>query len=275
MKKKAIVIVLIIGLSATALAMFLNNRHNDSGALLLSGNVEVTETNLGFKTGGRIASLLVDEGGRVAKGDLIATLDNRELKALVEQNRASVAIAEAEEFKASKDFERFESLRKEDAVSVQQMDAALRARDGARSQIRLARAALAASEQRLDDTELRAPISGVVLARNSEVGELAAAGAVVCTIGDIEHPWIKVYVKEDKLGLVKLGQKAEIRTDTYPKKVYEGTVTYISSEAEFTPKTVQTKEERVKLVFGVKVSVRNENEELKPGMPADVKILLK
>ncbi|HLE40293.1 MAG TPA: efflux RND transporter periplasmic adaptor subunit, partial [Nitrospirota bacterium] len=84
-----------------------------------------------------------------------------------------------------------------------------------------------------------------------------------------------VYVKEGKLGLVKLGQKAEIRTDSYPGKIYEGTVTYISSEAEFTPKNVQTQEERVKLVYGVKVSVKNVNDELKPSMPADVKILLK
>jgi HlyD family secretion protein len=107
------------------------------------------------------------------------------------------------------------------------------------------------------------------------VGETLAAGAPVFTIGDLENPWIKVYVKEDKLGLVKLGQKAEVRTDSYPKKVYEGTVSYISSEAEFTPKNVQTQEERVKLVFGVKVKVKNENNELKPGMPADVKILVK
>jgi len=82
-------------------------------------------------------------------------------------------------------------------------------------------------------------------------------------------------VNETRLGLVKLGQKAQIFTDTYPGKAYEGTVTYIASEAEFTPKNVQTKEERVKLVFGVKVSVTNVNNELKPGMPADVKINMK
>ena len=75
--------------------------------------------------------------------------------------------------------------------------------------------------------------------------------------------------------MVKLGQKARITTDSYPGKAYDGTITYISSEAEFTPKNVQTQEERVKLVFGVKISVKNENDELKPSMPADVKISLK
>ncbi len=82
-------------------------------------------------------------------------------------------------------------------------------------------------------------------------------------------------MKEDKLGLVKLGQKAQVTTDTYPGKIYDGWVSYISSEAEFTPKNVQTQEERVKLVFGVKVRVENVNNELKPSMPADVRILLK
>jgi HlyD family secretion protein len=91
----------------------------------------------------------------------------------------------------------------------------------------------------------------------------------------VANPWVKVYVKEDKLGLVKLGQEAKISVDTYKGKVYEGKVSYISSEAEFTPKTVQTQEERVKLVFGVKVQVKNVNDELKPGMPADVRIMLK
>jgi HlyD family secretion protein len=131
------------------------------------------------------------------------------------------------------------------------------------------------SLERLNDSIIYARASGVVLQKNVEPGETVASGLPIFTIGDLSNPWIKVYVKEDKLGLIKLGQKAEITTDSYPGKKYEGTVTYISSEAEFTPKNVQTQEERVKLVFGVKVSVQNMNDELKPGMPADVKIVLK
>ena len=124
-------------------------------------------------------------------------------------------------------------------------------------------------------TALYAPINGVVLKKNIELGETVAQGTPIYTIGDLANPWIKVYVKEDKLGLVKLGQKAEVRVDTYPDKAYEGWVSFISSEAEFTPKNVQTQEERVKLVFGVKVRVRNVNNELKPSMPADVRIAVK
>jgi HlyD family secretion protein len=120
-----------------------------------------------------------------------------------------------------------------------------------------------------------APVSGVVLRKNVELGETVSPGIPVYTIGDLENPWIKVYVKEDKLGFVKLGQKAKITVDSYPGKVYEGKISYISSEAEFTPKNVQTQEERVKLVFGIKVSVKNINDELKPGMPADARIVFK
>jgi HlyD family secretion protein len=160
------------------------------------------------------------------------------------------------------------------AISTQQMDAARTAYDVAFSQVQQSSAALRTSEVKLKDTVLYAPVSGVVLRKNIEAGETIAAGTPVFTIGDLENPWVKVYVKEDKLGLVKLGQQAQVKTDSYPGKVYEGTITYISSEAEFTPKNVQTQEERVKLVFGLKVSVKNLNDELKPSMPADVRILL-
>lgn len=219
----------------------------------------------------------------------------------VGQARAEVSSAEAELSKAEKDLERSDSLHKNGAISDQQLDEARKNRDtafarhrkaleklslvkegpraedikAAESAAAQAAAALKIAEERLKDTVIYAPLSGVILRKNREAGEVAAAGVPVYTIGDLGHPWIKVYVREERLGLVKLGQRAEITTDSYPGKKYEGTVTYISSDAEFTPKNVQTQEERVKMVFGVKVSVKNSNEELKPGMPADVRIFLK
>jgi HlyD family secretion protein len=275
MKKKLVVVgvILFIGIAVAAILRFGNTRDQD--ALALSGTVEVTEINIGFKSAGRIASLSVEEGQKVKKGDRLATLESAELESMVAQSRATISLAEAELEKAKKDHDRYLTLVQSGAISVQQMDAAKRAYDAATSQHRQAKAALAVSEERLRDTVIYAPLSGIVLRKNVEAGETVSAGAAVYSIGDLDSPWIKVYVKEDKLGLIKYGQKAEVRTDTFPKKGYAGTVTFISSEAEFTPKIVQTQEERVKLVFGVKVSVKNENEELKPGLPADVKILLK
>ena len=101
---------------------------------------------------------------------------------------------------------------------------------------------------------------------------MLAAGTTVVTIGDIGHPWLRAYVNETDLGRVKIGTNAKITTDSYRGKVYRGKVTFINSEAEFTPKNVQTQEERVKLVFAVKIRVDNPNQELKPGMPADAYI---
>jgi HlyD family secretion protein len=96
----------------------------------------------------------------------------------------------------------------------------------------------------------------------------------VVTIADLDHLWVRAYVSETDLGRVRWGQAATVRTDTYPGKSYKGTVAFISSDAEFTPKTVQTNKERVALVYRIKVDVENPNHELKPGMPADITLQL-
>jgi HlyD family secretion protein len=107
-----------------------------------------------------------------------------------------------------------------------------------------------------------------------EPGEIVAAGTPIVTVADLTDIWVKIYVPEPQLGRVKLRGTADVSTDSYRGKVYPGTVSFINSEAEFTPKNIQTKEERVKLVFAVKVRVANPNQELKPGMPADVRLNL-
>jgi len=272
MKKRiAIAAAVVVIIGALALFLYHRNSRND-GVLVLSGTVEVTEVNVGFKTAGRIADLRFKEGERVQSGDRLALLDNAELRSIVEQNRAAVRNAEAEFEKARKDLDRYRSLSQDGAVSTQQLDSAQKAYDVSRSQFDQARAALRTADVKLSDMTLDAPVSGIVLSRNVETGETVAPGVAVYSLGDLANPWVKVYVNETKLGLIKLGQKADVSVDTFPGKSYDGRVTYIASEAEFTPKNVQTQEERVKLVFGVKVSVTNQNDELKPGMPADVKI---
>ena len=275
MKKRLLIAGGAIVIIALVFLAFRLGNKRDEGALVLSGNVEVTEVNIGFKIPGRVVALLTDEGLKVKKGDRIAVLDSAELQSIVAQNRASVGYGRAELEKAKKDYDRAQILFENGAISAQQIDAAKKSYEVSVSQLQQAEAALAAALDRLKDTVIYAPVSGVVLSKNVERGETVSAGTPLYTIGDLENPWVKVYVKEDKLGLVKLGQKAEATTDSYPGKAYEGIVTYISSEAEFTPKNVQTQEERVKLVFGVKVSVKNISDELKPSMPADVRILLK
>lgn len=275
MKRRLILagIVLIAGISLMVFLYFGNTR--DQGTLTLSGNVEVTEVNMGFKIPGRVQNLYTDEGRTVTKGGKIAILDSAELESMINQSKASVKNAEAQYEKARTDLERSTMLYRDGVIASQQMDAAKTSFDMAVSQLQLSRASLRTAEVKLKDSVMYAPLNGVVLRKNIEEGETVGAGTMVITIGDLEHPWVKVYVKEDELGAVKLGQKADVVVDSFPNKRYEGIVTYISSEAEFTPKNVQTREERVKLVFGVKVNVKNQNNELKPGMPADVRILIK
>jgi HlyD family secretion protein len=129
-------------------------------------------------------------------------------------------------------------------------------------------------QKRIADTEVVSPISGRVSIKNMERGEIAAPGATVVTVVDLKRPWVRVFVPENKLSRVRLGMKAEILSDAFPDKVYEGVIRHIATEAEFTPKNVQTQEERVKLVYAVKVYVDNPNQELKPGQPVDARIRL-
>ncbi|MCK6467933.1 MAG: efflux RND transporter periplasmic adaptor subunit [Candidatus Brocadia sinica] len=144
----------------------------------------------------------------------------------------------------------------------------------ARARVKQARAALKLAQIRLGYAKLVSPLSGIVLSKNIEPGEYVAPGTPIVTIGDLERPWLRAYIDETDLGRVKVGQRVKVTTDTYPDKVYEGYISFIAPEAEFTPKNVQTQKERVKLVYRVKVEMANPDMELKPGMPADADILV-
>jgi HlyD family secretion protein len=174
--------------------------------------------------------------------------------------RADVARAQAAVRTAEAN--RLELLRKEQELEARKAEIE---RSKAQEQI---------SESQIDDTSVYAPIDGVVLMKSAEVGEVVAAGTTVLTLADLDHPWLRAYINETDLGRVKLGQKVKLTTDSYPGKIYEGRVTFISSEAEFTPKQIQTKEERVKLVYRIKIDVDNQSHELKNNMPVDAEIVL-
>jgi membrane fusion protein YbhG len=141
-----------------------------------------------------------------------------------------------------------------------------------RANLQLARESLDMSRVKLSYTVLSAPTSGVILVRQVELGEVMAPGTPVVTIADLDHLWLRGYVNESDLGKVRWGQSATVHTDTFPDKTYRGRISFISSEAEFTPKSVETHKERVTLVYRVKIDMENPNHELKPGMPADAVI---
>ena len=145
--------------------------------------------------------------------------------------------------------------------------------DAARANVAQADAALGRAEAVLANARIHAPFPGVVSVRNREPGEAVAPGTPVLALRSPDERWVRIYVREDRVGQVRLGQPAEIRTDSWPDRTFDGVVEFISGEAEFTPRAVQTTEERTKLVYAVKVRVQSDPDgALKPGLPADVTI---
>jgi HlyD family secretion protein len=312
----AVVVVLVL-----CSACGRGGRRDADSAVVVSGNIEVTDAQLAFKIPGRLVERAADEGGRVEKGKLVARLDDAELVQELAARRADQAVteaalagleagsrpqeiasaeaalrsAEAERERARLEFKRQEELRATDAVSDREFEAAqaqvrvAEARVGeaserlalvregprretiaqARARVEQAKAGVALAETRLANARIDAPFSGVVLEKHAEPGEFLAAGAPVLTIADLSHVWLRAYVNQTDLGRIKLGQTVEVRTDTFPDKTYTGRLAFISDEAEFTPKTVQTSKERVTLVFRIKIALENASGELKPGMAAD------
>lgn len=162
-----------------------------------------------------------------------------------------------------------EALLEQARSNLVRIDVARRETEAARALVAAARAALDQTAIQLADTRLAAPRAGVITSRSIEPGEVVTPGREVLTLSDLATVDLKIFVDETEIGKVKPGQKADVRVDTFPDRTFAGTVTFISPEGEFTPKIIQTRKERVKLVYLVKVSLPNPDTALKPGMPAD------
>jgi HlyD family secretion protein len=391
MRKRIIVVILVVLAAIGAYLLFSKRAGKNSiNQIIVSGNIELTEVNIAFKTAGRLIERSVDEGASVKKGQLIARLDrdqliaqhDREAAALASVNaqlaqaetalawqrantaadleqrkadlssyqarlqemkngsrpqeilesKAAVDSAQSEFERAKRDWDRAQTLYKNDDIStaqydqyrnrwenadamlkqarerqslvsagprIEQIDAASAQVDRARASLRMAesnaleikrreqelplrraeiaRAAanLALIDSQLADTMAYSPVDGVVLVKAADVGEVLAAGTTVVTIGDIDHPWLRAYINQPDLGRVDLGMKVDVTTDSYPNKIYQGRISFIASEAEFTPKQIQTQEERVKLVYRIKIDLENPRHELKSNMPADAVLHLR
>ncbi len=382
----AVVVAIVVGVVVFTCA----RRAEQSAAVRVSGNIEVTDVPLSFKSAGRLQQRLAGEGDRVRRGQVVARLDPVDQQSLVARAEAELAYATAvldelqagsrpedirqaeaqlarlqqrlkaletgsrrQQIEASRaealraraaleaasaqldqarsDEARFASLvdqggvsrrdyelhqtQLETALSAEaeararlesaeaQMDlvaegprteeigearaavneavAALdRVRNGPRAEtIAAARARVAAAgealnlaRQQLADLELAAPMDAVVLYESAEPGAFLAPGAPVMVVGDLDRPWLRGYVNGVDLGRIRLGQTVRVTVDAFPERPVEGTLSYIAGEAEFTPKTVQTEEERVRLMYRIKVDLPNPDGLLKPGMPADAVI---
>jgi membrane fusion protein YbhG len=389
MKKPIVILLVLVAVAGAAVLAFRGAGKRPEDRLIVSGNIELTEVNIAFKTAGRLVERSVDEGDNVKKGQIIARLDRDQLAAQHDRETAAVASSEAQlaqartgvdwqratlradieskhadlaaaeaklnEMKngarpqekvdahaavesaaaelerAKRDWDRAQTLYKNDDISTAQFDqyrktfenaqaahksaiereslvlAGPRAEQisGQAAQVERARAALKMAEAnalelkrreeelttrraeiarskanvtvidtQLNDTVAASPVDGVVLVKSADVGEVLAPGTTVVTVGDIDHPWLRGYINETDLGKVRIGSPVKVTSDSYKGKVYNGKVSFISSQAEFTPKQIQTQQERVKLVYRIKIDVENPGRELKSNMPVDAEIML-
>jgi HlyD family secretion protein len=144
--------------------------------------------------------------------------------------------------------------------------------DQTKAKLQQAEASLRQATTRLDYATIWSPLTGIVLSKNIEEGEYVAPGTPVVTIANLDQVWLRAYLDESDVGRVKLGQEVDVTTDSHPGKVYKGRIRFISQESEFTPKSVQTPKERVRLVYRVRIQIDNPDKELKPGMPADARM---
>jgi membrane fusion protein YbhG len=325
MRRRILPILLLVVIAAGAWYFATRSGRVASDGLSASGTVEATEADIGFQTPGRIETIGVREGDRVAAGDTLAKLDTQEIQARLESARAFAAAARAqltelqrgprrEEIAqaragslaaesrladARRELERARTLFDGGAISREAFDRAQTSEQvaaaqydqakeqltalengtrperiaAARAQMDQAEAAVRQADVLLSNATLVAPFSGVITVRHREPGEVVGAGAPVVTVMNPDDRWVRIYVREDAIGRIAIGAPAGITSDSDPTHVYDGTVTYISGEAEFTPRNVQTTEERVKLVYAVKIRITGDPaQDLKTGMPADVRL---
>src|ERR1017187_5989260 len=386
MKKIIFIVVIIAVLGAAGMLAYRSFHPEPTNRIVVSGNIELAQVDIAFKTSGRLIERTVNEGDVVQKGMVIARLDreqllhqrdtataalataqaqlaesisalkwqretmaadmqlrNADLSAAqsqllqlkngarpqeIQESQATVAAAQSQYDQAKKDWDRAQTLYKNDDISTSQYDQFHARFEGAeanlkqvkehagmvqagpraetiesasaqvdRARLRIgqansietkrreqdivarqgdierAKSQIALIDSQLADTIAVSPINGVVLVKAADVGEVLAPGTSVVTVGDIEHPWLRAYIREQDLGRVKLGDKVRVTTDSFHDKVYDGHISFISSDAEFTPKQIQTSEERVKLVYRIKIDIDNSRHELKSNMPADAEIL--
>ena len=266
--------------------------HTREGDAVQAGDLIATLDTVELAANRRLAQAQVD----VARANLRA-MERGSRPAEIAGAQAASAAAQAQYEEAVRELRRAERLYEGGALSAQAVERARTAegvaeaglqqandrlslvREGprletveaARAGVAQAEAGLARAEAMLEHTRITAPFSGVIAIRYREPGEAVSPGVPVVSLRALTDRWVRIYVREDRVGTVRLGQSAEIRTDSWPDRVFQGVVDYISSEAEFTPRAVQTTEERTKLVYAVKVRVEGDEEgALKPGLPADV-----
>lgn len=300
------------------------NNSKDSNTITASGTIESINVTVSTKTMGQVLRIIINEGDKVKKGDLLVEIDHALLDIQLRQAEASVEIANAqlklllrgarrEDIKQSEellkqtkinleqsriDKERMENLFRTNTITQKQYDDAVTRFDLALTQYNSARenlqkvktiirpeeiesargnlkksdASVDLLKQNIEDCKIYAPVDGIISKKYIEQGENVNPNSSILKISNLETVNLVIYINEVDIGKVKLGQNSDVNVDAFKDKVYNGKIIFISPDAEFTPKNIQTQDERTKLVFAVKIEIPNPQYELKPGMPADAKL---
>jgi len=275
-RKKLVKLIIVLVVLSIALyyAVTYTISYLNRDKLYASGTIEAVEIEVASKVQGRVASFSVDEGDIVNKGDIIASLESDELSATLDQAAAIEKNAQIKLDNNKKTFDRAAKLKKKRMISDQEYDTIKGAYDSAFADLTRATAARKLAQIAFNEGTIKAPISGTILTKVADTGDLMAPFATVVTMADLTVLDIILYVPETKYGKIMLKDYVYITVDSYPGESFTGRVSNISNKAEFTPKNIQTKEERTTQVFGIKVKIPNSEDKLKPGMPADAIIYL-
>jgi HlyD family secretion protein len=250
----------------------------------VSGTIEVDEVHVAPRSGGRVEQLLGLEGDTLHAGQPLARLVAPELQARRDLAQAQIdtAMRDADAHAAQLEFMRADARRQEDLLRTKTVSPseAERARsaasaeeknlEAARMRIVQARAQLAEIDAELRELNVLAPNDCVIEVLNVKVGDVLAPNQELATLILPQHLWVRVYVPEPWLGYIKLGETVRARVDSFPGEDFTGTVEQINRQAEFTPRNVQTVEDRIRQVFGVKIRLQNHDDKLRAGMSADV-----
>jgi HlyD family secretion protein len=250
----------------------------------VSGTIEVDEAHVGPRSGGRVEKILAWEGDRLHEGQVIVQLDASELRARRDLASAQIDTAahDADAQEAQLVFLRDDAGRQKDllnrrvvsATDAERADSAAKAQEknvaAAKMRVAQARAQLADVDSQLAEMQIIAPADSILEVLSVKVGDVLPANREAATLLLTGHLWVRVYVPESWLGLIKLGEHVRVRVDSFPHTDFDGVVEQINRQAEFTPRNVQTVADRIKQVFGVKVRLPSDDDRLRAGMAADV-----
>lgn len=273
MLKKVLILLVLAALAAGGFWYYQKKEErarDQNGPIIAYGNVDIRDVTLSFRVPGRISEILHEEGDLIQAGDVLARLDQEPYLNEFNLYAAQLEQAKAAREKLEKPYQRRERLARSGAISMEERDDAKHllveaqaAEDSAQAQLDLART-------NLNDTEIISPSNGVILTRIKEPGAVVAAGEAVCSLALRDPVWVRTYVPEAELGHIYPGQKAVILTDSGGR--YQGHVGFISPQAEFTPKNVETTQLRTDLVYRLRIIADNPDNGLRQGMPVTVQI---